>query len=500
MRGSGLRDRSPLAAMRAIAGAIALVCAGCTVGPDFRTPDAPTVQRYTTTPDAPAIALPGTTEPTLAAGRDVPSEWWTLFGSPALDALVARALANSPTLGQAAARLAQAEEERRARTGALDYPSVNATLGVNRERVDPATFGFPEAPVPGPFTLYSAGLQVSYTFDIFGGSRRELEALAAEVDYQRYELEAARLTLAASVAATAIRRAGLLAQIETTQRILAAQRRQQDITEQRYALGGVALLDVENQRSLLAQTQSALPPLVAAHAQAGHLLAIYTGVAPGDAELPALTLSELRLPAELPLSLPSQLAQQRPDIRASEALLHKASANVGVATANLYPRITLSASASPTQLSLSDLVSSGLNIWSVGANLLQPVFRAGELTARKRAAVAAFEQAQAAYRESVLQGLRNVADVLRALEGDTQALAARSAQTAHADAAYRIAMGRYDDGGVSQLAVLDAERQRLNAGLARLQAQADRYADTVALLQALGGGWWNAADAATGPH
>ncbi len=233
----------------------------------------------------------------------------------------------------------------------------------------------------------------------------------------------------------------------------------------------MALLNLENQRALLAQTESALPPLIAAHAQADHLLAIYTGAAPAEAELPPLALSDLHLPAELPVSLPSQLARQRPDIRASEALLHKASANVGVATANLYPRITLSASASPTQMSLSDLASSGLNIWSIGANLLQPVFRGGELTARKEAAVAAFEQAEAAYRESVLQGLRNVADVLRALEGDTRSLATRTAQAAHADSAYRIAVGRYDDGGMSQLDVLDAERQRLGAALARVQAR-----------------------------
>ncbi len=471
--------------------AVALASAGCTVGPDFRAPDAPTVTRYTTAPEAPVVALPGATAPVLVPGGKVAPEWWTGFGSAALDTLVARALAASPTLAQATARLAQADEERRARTGATEYPAVNATAGVNRERVDPATFGFPQAPVPGPFTLYSVGLQVSYTFDVFGGTRRELEALAAEVDYQRYQLEAARLTLAANVAATAIRRAGLAAQIDATRRILDAQRRQQDIVAQRYELGGVALLDLENQRALLAQTESALPPLVAAHAQATHLLAVYTGAAAGDAALPALALSDLRLPAELPLSLPSQLARQRPDIRASEALLHKASANVGVATANLYPRITLSASASPTQLSLSDLASSGLNIWSIGANLLQPVFRGGELTARKRAAVAAFDQADAAYRDAVLQGLRNVADVLRALESDTQALASRSAQAAHAENAYRIALGRYDDGGMSQLDVLDAERQRLTASLARVQAEADRYADTVALLQALGGGWWN---------
>ena len=476
---------------RRAACALALVCAGCTVGPDFRTPDAPTAPRYTTSPEAPVVTLPGAAQPVLVAGRDVAPAWWTEFGSPALDALVARALAKSPTLAQATARLAQAEEERRARAGATEFPAVNATLGVNRERVDPATFGFPQAPVPGPFTLYSVGVQVSYTFDVFGGTRRELEALAAEVDYQRYQLEGARLTLAANVAATAIRRAGLAAQIEATQRIVEAQRRQLAIVAQRYDLGGVALLDLENQRALLAQTESALPPLVAAHAQANHLLAVYTGVAPGEAELPALALSDLHLPAELPLSLPSQLARQRPDIRASEALLHKASANVGVATANLYPRITLSASASPTQLSLSDLASSGLNIWSIGANLLQPVFRGGELSARKRAAVAAFEQAEAAYRETVLQGLRSVADVLRALESDTQALASRSAQAAHAENAYRIAQGRYDDGGMSQQDVLDAERQRLAAGLARVQADADRLADTVALLQALGGGWWN---------
>ena len=481
---------------RLVAGVIVLACAGCTVGPDFRTPDVPTAKRYTTSLDPPAIALPGATLPTLVPGGDIPAEWWTMFGSSALDTLVARAFAASPTLAQATARLAQAEHEQRARTGAIEYPALNATLGVNRQQVDPATIGFPEAPVPGPFTLYSVGVQVSYTLDVFGGTRRELEALAAEVDYQRYQLEAARLTLAANVAVTAIRRAGLRAQIGATQLIVEAQRRQLDIVEQRYALGGVALLDVENQRTLLAQTESALPPLVAAHAQAEHLLAIYTGAAPGEAELPALTLAELHVPAQLPLSLPSELARQRPDIRASEALLHKASANVGVATANLYPRITLSASAAPTQTSLSDLVSSGVNIWSIGANLLQPVFRGGELTERKEAAVATFEQAEAAYRETVLQGLRNVADVLRALEGDTRSLAKRSAQATHAEAAYRIALGRYDDGGTSQLDVLDAERQRLAAALARVEAEADRYADTVALLQALGGGWWTVADPA----
>jgi NodT family efflux transporter outer membrane factor (OMF) lipoprotein len=250
-------------------------------------------------------------------------------------------------------------------------------------------------------------------------------------------------------------------------------------------------VDVKNQTALVAQTASRLPSLRAQLAQTIHLLALYTGVAPGDAELPAIELADLRLPAELPVTLPSALARQRPDIRASEALLHRASANIGVATANLYPRLTLSGSAASDRTSFSDVFAHGINVWSIGANLLQPLFRSTELQARKRSAEAAYDQAAAAYRQTVLQGLQNVADVLRALEADAQALAARTEQAAQAEQAYRITLERYRLGGVSQLAVLDAERQRLEAALERVQAAANRYADSAALLQALGGGWWN---------
>jgi NodT family efflux transporter outer membrane factor (OMF) lipoprotein len=467
---------------------LACLCAGCTVGPDFRAPDPPSVDRYVPGP-APDVALEARPD------RDIPAEWWTLFGSTELDALVRRALERSPTLDQARARLIEARELRTARTGATDVPAVNLTGGVTRQQIDPATLGFPQAPTPGPFTVYSIGANVSYTFDVFGGTRRELEGLAAQIDYEAYQLEAARLTIAANVVTTAVRLAGLRAQIESTEAILAAQARELAIVEQRFAAGGVAELDLRNQQALVAETRASLAPLYAQREQAIHLLAIYAGDPPAAAPVPALRLADLRLPAAIPSRLPSELARQRPDIRAAEALLHKASADVGVATANLYPKLSISGALSSSQLSLSDLFGSGFNVWNIGANLVQPLIRGGELQARKRAAIAAYDQAAAGYRLAVLQGLQNVADVLRALEADGRAESARSEQALRAADAYRITVGRYEAGGVSQLAVLDAERTRLRAETDRLQAIANRLSDTAALFQALGGAWWDASDA-----
>lgn len=464
--------------------ACAFACASCTVGPDFRAPDPPAGDRYVRGPVPAADGMPR-----LVPERDVPAEWWVVFGAPELDALVRRALQQSPTLDLARARLAQAQELRAARAGATAYPQVDAAFGAVRQRIDPATFGFPQAPNPGPFNVFSLGADVSYNLDLFGGTRRELEALAAEVDYQGYELEAARLSLATNVVTTAVRRASLAAQIDATSGILAAQEHQLAIVEARHRAGGVPWLDVQNQRALVAQTEGALPPLRAQWAQAGHVLAVLLGEPPADAELPEIRLTALALPAELPLRVPSELVRQRPDIRASEALLHKASANVGIATADLYPKLVISGSFSSSQLNLSEVLGSGINIWSIGANLLQPLFRGGELQARKRAAEAAYEQAMAAYRQSVLLGLQDVADVLRDLEADGGAYAARAERAARADDVFRITLARYDAGAVSQLAVLDADRNRLQAEIERIQAEASRYADAVALFQALGGGW-----------
>jgi NodT family efflux transporter outer membrane factor (OMF) lipoprotein len=417
--------------------------------------------------------------------------WWRAFGSPVLDRRVQQALENSPTLAQARMRLVQAQQDYLAQAGATEWPQADASLKVTREKPDPAAAGlgslaggrgFP------PFTLYSAKVNVSYTLDLFGANRRSLEALAAQVDYQQYELDAARLSLAGNVVTTAVRQASGAKQIALTEQLLADQSRQLDIAEQRYQAGGISRMDLLSQRSQVEQTRASLAPLRTQLAQADHLLAVYIGRAPGQPSTPddgdanALELDALVLPSELPLTLPSTLAQQRPDIRASEALLHQASANVGVATANFYPQLILSAGDGPQGLRVSDL----LNVWSVGAGLTQPLFHGGQLQARKRSAQAAYEAALAAYRQTVLQGLQQVADALRALQQDAIELRSRDQAQRDAHASAEIASRRYEAGGLSQLALLDTQRQELQTTLDRTRVQAQRLADTAALFQALG--------------
>lgn len=485
-----MRVLSPLAWLAAV------LVAGCAVGPDFHVPATPAVAGYTAGPqprqtvgaDMPGNAPNGHAQ-VLASGTDVPAQWWTLFRSPALDRTIRAALAASPTLAQAQARLREAQEDLAARTGATRWPAVDAKLNASRQQVNIASMGITAFPSPGPFTLYGASVQVSYALDLFGGQRRELEGLQAAVDYQRYELEAARLTLAANVATTAIREASLRAQLADTVAMADAQQRQLGIMEGRLAHGGVARVDVQRQRAELAQTQALIPGLSQQLDAARHQLAVYTGQPPSGADLPEFRLDELHLPETLPVSLPSTLAQRRPDIRAAEALLHRASANIGVATANLYPQLTLTASGGSQALAARDLFHS-FNVWSLAAGLVQPVFRGGELQARKRAAEAAYDQSLAAYRQAVLQGLQNVADALRVLEADAGTLRARADNARQTQATLATVSEQYRLGGVSQLTVLDAQRQARQASLDLAQATASRLADSAALLQALGGGWW----------
>lgn len=475
--------------------AAALLC-GCAVGPDFRVPAPPDDAGYVPGPQPVAtVAADGADAPgqshaqTLAAGADVPAQWWTLFRSPALDATIRSALAASPTLAQARARLLEAQENLAARTGATRWPAIDAKLDTSRQQVDFQSLGITAIPSPGPFTLYGATVQVSYALDLFGGQRRELEGLQAVVDYQRYELEAARLALAANVATAAIREAGLRAQLADTAAMVAAQQRQLGITEARLREGGVARVELQRRRAELAQTRALVPALQRQLDATRHQLAVYTGQTPASAALPEFHLDALHLPDTLPVSLPATLARRRPDIRAAEALLHQASANIGVATANLYPQVTLSASGGTQATAARDLFSS-LNVWSLAAGLVQPVFRGGELQARKRAAEAAYEQSLAAYRQAVLQGLQDVADALRALEADAATLHERADGARQARDTLAVVSEQYRLGGVSQLALLDAERQSRQAALELAQARADRLADSAALLQALGGGWW----------
>lgn len=461
----------------------------CAVGPDFHTPAAPDTQSYTRgAQPASTVAASGAAgvAQSFETADHAPPTWWTLFQSDALNHLVDDALQHSPTLAQARAKLTEAQENYRAQAGASLFPSVDATLSTTRQKIDLAAFGITNVPNPGPFTLYNASVSVSYLLDVFGGNRRALEATMAQVDYQAFELEAARLTLAGNVVSTSIRRASVQRQIELTTQIADAQAQQLVIIERRYAAGGVSELDLRSQRTLLAQTRATLPPLATQLAQADHQLAILTGVAPANAQFDAITLDALHLPATVPLTLPSTLARERPDIRASEALLHQASANVGVATANLYPQFSISAGIGSERTRIEDVLS-GMNIWNIGFNLTQPIFRGGELHARKRAALAAYEAASAGYRQTVLQALQQVADTLRALENDARELQARDEAARQADASVSIVQSQYAAGGVSQFALIDTQRQALQTSLDRTRAQADRFADTAALFQALGG-------------
>ncbi|HKA45316.1 MAG TPA: efflux transporter outer membrane subunit [Burkholderiales bacterium] len=454
--------------------------AACAWDP-LRPPEIPATERYTPTPVA---------EPRFARDMDVPAQWWTLFQSPALDSLVRQALEASPTLARARAKLRQAQEDLNARTGATQFPKVDARLSANRVDVNPQSLGVQNLPFPTPLNLYLASVGVSYTLDLFGATRRELEALQAEIDYQQYELEAARLMLAGNVVTAAIREAALREQVAATEEIVSIQARQLAITERMEQLGTAAQADVVAQRVDLAQARAALPELRRQLEQVRHRLALYIGRPPAGAELPEFRLAELQLPAELPLSLPSELARQRPDIRAAEALLHQAAARVGVATANLYPQITLSATAGSLASRGGDLFGSGTGFYLLGAALTQPIFHGGELQAKRRSAIAAYEQAGAAYQEVVLQGFQNVADVLRALEADERKLKERAEAASQARSQHDIAAARYQSGGVSYYALLDAQRKLHATLLDQTQAAADRYADSAALFQALGGGWW----------
>lgn len=487
------RRARPAACGVAVAATIAVsLLAGCAVGPDFSPPAAPPTQRYTRgEPPATTAAASGAAgnAQSFSNAAHAPPQWWTQFGSAALNRLVDDALRHSPTLDEARARLDGARQSYVAEAGATLLPSIDAKLSGTREQVDIAAFGLPaNVPTPGPFTLYNASVSVSYVLDVFGGNRRALEALRAQVDYRSYELDAARLTLAGNVVATVIRRASLAQQIALTRRLADAQARQLRIVEARHAAGGVPLADVHAQRTLLAQTQASLPPLAAQFVQAGHRLAILLGVPPSDADLPDVPLDALVLPDSLPVTLPSTLARERPDIRAAEALLHQASANVGVAAANLYPRFAISAGAGSERTRIPDIVNS-LNIWNIGLNLTQPLFHGGELRAKKRAAEAAYDAAFAVYRQTVLQALQQVADALRAVEQDAAALQSRDVAAREAAAGNAISADRYAAGGISEFGWLDAQRQALQTALDRTRAQADRLADTAALFQALGGSW-----------
>lgn len=485
----------------ALAASLALAAAGCAVGPDFHPPAPPPGLRddsYTPTPMPSATVSapgPGGASQHLALGQDIPAQWWTVFHSPELDRLVRTALEHSPTVAAAEAALRQAQENYSAERGGRVFPAVNAQLGAAREHL--ADQG---KTVNGVFSLYNASVNVSYAPDAFGATRRVLEGAQAAIDYQRYQLEAAQLALTANVVTAAIREASLRAQLRATTEVLAAQRQQLGVIDKQLQAGAVARAVLLSQRSQVAQTAATLPPLEKALAQSRHALSVLAGQLPSTPDLPQFELASLTLPEQLPVSLPSALARQRPDVRASEALLHQASAQVGVATANLYPQITLNASYGAAGASPHEVLQANNVFWNLAAGLTQPLFNGGALTAKRRAAEAAYDAAAAQYRATVLAAFQNVADSLRALDSDASALQAQADAEALAAETLALARRQYELGAISYLALLDAQRSFQQSHVALAQAQAARYADTAALFQALGGGWWNRAPAsATAP-
>ena len=478
-------------------GAAAASLLGCAVGPDFKRPPAPPSERYTPEPlpaqTAASEGAAGAAQTYVPSG-DISAQWWTLFRSEQLNALVEQALKGSPDVAAAQAALRQAHENLAAQQGAL-LPQVDANASGTRQKISGAAFGQPEA---GSviYSLFNATANVSYTLDIWGGVRRGIEAQRAQTEYQNFQLEATYLALSANVVTTAIQEASLRAQIEATEEIIAADRKQLDTVQRQLALGGVSRLDVLTQQTELAHQMASLPPLKKQLQQNRDLLAVLLGQTP-DAPLAAqFQLDDLSLPENLPVSLPAQLVEQRPDVRAREALLHQASAEIGVATANLLPQLTLTGEYGGTSTKFSDLFKSSSNVWSAGAGLTQPIFHGGELLHKKRAAVAAYDQAAAEYRGTVLTAMRNVADALYALDADAAELREQNVATQAAADALRVSRARYAAGSISSLDLLVLARAYQQARIAQLQAQAARYADTAALFQALGGGWWNRVSAA----
>jgi NodT family efflux transporter outer membrane factor (OMF) lipoprotein len=478
----------------AVSLALSLALGGCAVGPNFKTPDVPAAasgSAYTPTPILSSTdsskGLAGDAQ-RFVSGQDIPAQWWAVFHSEPLDRLVRAALEHNPSMAGAQAALRQAQESLNAESGALLYPNVSGQLGAQRERASAVSTFTPGGIV---FNAFTAAVNVSYTLDAFGSTRRELESLQAAVDYQRYQVEATYITLSSNVVITAIREASLRAQLNATNEVLDSQQKQLLVIEKQFEVGAIPRTTLLTQRNQVAQTRATIPPLEKALAQTRHQLSVYVGKLPSESGMPEFELASLQLPLELPVSLPSNLARQRPDIRASEALLHEACALVGVATANQYPQITLSGSYGSAATKTGSLLTSGAAFWSLGAGLTQPIFDAGALSAKRRAAVAAYDQASAEYQSTVLTAFQNVADTLRALDSDASALKAQVEVESLARESMDLTAQQYRLGGISYLVLLDAERVYQQAHVSLVQAQAARYADTAVLFQALGGGWWN---------
>jgi len=474
----------------------AILLAACTVGPDFHRPAAPAVNGYTRKPlpaQTVSAGVSGGAAQSFVQGLDIPGQWWELFHSEPLNALIDQALKANPDVQAAQAALRVAMENVYAQKGAF-YPTIEASFSPSRQKNAVGTLAPTLSSGIPIFNLYTTQVSVSYVLDVFGANRRQVETLEALAEFQRFQLEATYLTLTSNVVAAAVQEASLRGQIAATQEVIKIESEQLNLIRHLYELGAVAQANVVAQQAALAQTQATMPPLQKQLAQQRSLLTALLGRFPNEEPAEKFELSTLQLPQELPVSLPSKLVEQRPDVRSAEAQLHAASAQVGVAIANRLPQFTLSASIGSVATQMGQLFAAGNNFWSAAGNLTQPIFAGGTLLHKKRAAEAAYDQTAAQYRSTVITAFQNVADALHALQNDANDLKAASASERATAENLAIVRRQLQLGDISYLSLLNAERSYQQAMIVLVQARAGRYADTVALFQALGGGWWNRSD------
>ncbi len=490
---------APLAALLTVPTLSFLTC--CAVGPNFHRPAAPEVDGYTAHPLPDSLAgasVPGGEAQRLQRGLDISADWWTLFHSAPLNELIERSLADNHDLKAAQAALSVARENVLAQRGVY-YPNVAASFSASRQHQSGQL-----APTPNSnaflFNLFTPEVSVTYVPDVFGLNRRTVESAKAQEQGARYQMIATYTTLTANVVVTAIQQASLEMQVEATRQLIDSNTHVLEILRYQLSKGYAGGLDVAAQESQLAQVSATLPPLLKQAAQLRDLLAVLAGRFPSDAPAASFELSSLHLPEDLPVSLPSELVRQRPDVLQAEANLHDASAKIGIAEANRLPNIVLSANSGSTALAMNQLFTSGSGFWSLGATATAPLFQGGTLLHQERAAKAAYVQAAEQYRSTVLTAFQNVADTLTALEQDAEALKAAATAADAAKVTLDLAQRQVDKGYAGYLALLSAEQAYQQGRITLVQAQASRYADTAALFQALGGGWWHRADLADNRH
>ncbi len=465
--------------------AIALLSA-CAVGPDFVSPESPENAAYTRESLlGKSFTVEGKSQ-TLSLGSIADSRWWAMFNANSVNDIVELALKRNPSLQASEASLKQSQDVLRAGYG-IFFPQVSAGLGATRVSAAPMQLG--SSASGSVFNLLTASASVSYVLDVFGGERRQVEALRAQVDFQKYSTVAAYLMLSANVVNTSIARAAYLEEITATEELITLEKEQLKVARAQVAGGTAAYATVLSIESLISSNEASIAPLRQRVSQAEHLLAALEGVDPGHVSLPQISLENLALPSNIPVSVPSELIKNRPDILAAQAQMHIASANIGVATANMFPSVSLNASYGVASNTFSNLSGPSQEFWSAGPGISIPIFKGGSLYYARQAALDAYEQAQFNYKQTVLSAFSQVADCLTALEHDAQSLQGQLNAKTSGGEALKLQQISYNAGLIDYLSVLVADVQYHQASIAYLQALAQRYQDTVALYVAMGGGW-----------